>query len=210
MTKYQKIPGPFRREDHKPFRVLEGQWSSPELELLQGVRWEFTEKVDGTNIRVIWDGHEVTFGGRTDNAQIPAKLVATLNDLFKAEGCEEVFEQNFGDSPAVLYGEGYGAGIQKGGGNYAQSQCFVLFDVKVGDWWLLRPAVQAVASRFDLSVVPVIGSGTLQDAIDLVRKGLQSAWGDFEAEGIVARPEVDLFNRKGERIIVKVKKADFR
>ena len=38
----------------------------------------------------------------------------------------------FPDGAAVLYGEGYGAKIQKGGGNYRADQDFVLFDVRVG------------------------------------------------------------------------------
>ena len=34
-------------------------------------------------------------------------------------------------------------------------------------------------------------------------------WGEFQAEGIVARPRVTLFSRNGERIITKVKCRDF-
>jgi hypothetical protein len=76
--------------------------------------------------------------------------------------------------------------------------------------------------------VPVIGSGTLHDAVDIVSSGitfdhngvvqrwytsivggLESRWGPFEAEGIVARPVVPLFDRKGQRIITKIKSVDF-
>jgi hypothetical protein len=42
------------------------------------------------------------------------------------------------------------------------------------------------------------------------RGGLKSQWGDFEAEGIVARPKVDLFDRGGNRIICKIKGKDFK
>jgi len=41
------------------------------------------------------------------------------------------------------------------------------------------------------------------------RAGLVSKWGDFEAEGIVARPAVELKTRAGERIITKLKTRDF-
>jgi hypothetical protein len=210
VTTYQKIPGPFRREDTKPHRIIDGAWTSEELAFLSEVDWTWTEKVDGTNIRIIWDGHRVTYGGRTDNAQIPAKLVTALDELFKGEAVEQVFELTWGESPAVLYGEGYGAGIQKGGGNYRQTQGFVLFDVKVGDWWLKRPDVEDVARNFDLDVVPVVFIGSLREAIDYVKVGFDSTWGDFSAEGLVGRPFVDLFDRRGHRIIVKVKTADFR
>ena len=106
----------------------------------------------------------------------------------------------------------------------------------MGDWWLKRDDVNDVARALGISSVPVLGVGTLFQGINLVRYGvkylpeevksfqhqedynnwmknlkpLQSAWGPFDAEGIVARPVVDLFNRKGERIITKIKTKDFR
>jgi hypothetical protein len=33
--------------------------------------------------------------------------------------------------------------------------------------------------------------------------------GDFIAEGLVAKPAVELRNRRGERIVVKIKHKDF-
>jgi len=57
--------------------------------------------------------------------------------------------------------------------------------------------------------VPIVGKGTLQDGIDLVKKGFNSVWGDFLAEGIVARPAVELRTRRGDRVITKIKACDF-
>ena len=45
--------------------------------------------------------------------------------------------------------------------------------------------------------------------IGLVRKGVGSEWGDFPAEGIVARPATELCTRGGGRIITKIKHKDF-
>ena len=206
---YHKIPGLYKREEQKPFNLIEGVYREPELELLKDVMWTFTEKVDGTNIRVIWDGHTVVFGGRTDNAQIPSHLVSKLNELFMGTRMEQIFEQVFGESRAILFGEGYGAKIQKGGGNYSDSQEFVLFDVKVAGLYLSRENVEDVALKFTLEVVPIVLKGKLQDGVDLVKKGLDSQWGNFTAEGLVAKPSTDLFNRRGERILTKIKYEDF-
>ena len=197
------------REEQKPFNLIEGVYREPELELLKDIEWTFTEKIDGTNIRIMWDGHNVIFGGRTDNAQIPSHLVTKLNELFMGTRIEQVFEQVFGESQAILFGEGYGAKIQKGGSNYSESQEFVLFDVKVGEWYLKREDVEDVALKFDLKVVPIVLTGKLQDGVDLVKMGLNSQWGNFTAEGLVAKPSTDLFNRKGERILTKIKHEDF-
>jgi len=52
---------------------------------------------------------------------------------------------------------------------------------------------------------------TLNEMIEQMRAGgIKSLSGDFEAEGVVGVPAVPLASRSGERIIVKVKSADFR
>lgn len=209
MSEYHKIDSLFKRDmADKKKRLLIGQWTRPEFEYLANNRWVFTEKVDGTNIRIIVakDG-SVTYGGRTDNAQIPAQLVTRLNERFlpQQEQLAIIFPEG-----GVLYGEGYGAKIQKGGGNYREDQDFVLFDVRVGNWWLRRDDVLNIANTLRLDAVPVIGVGSLFDAIEMVKDNLRSIWGDFEAEGIVARPEVELQARNGSRIITKIKGCDFR
>lgn len=204
MEEYCKINTIWKRDNWG--KILVGQYSTPEIEFLADNEWCFTEKVDGTNIRIMWDGETVRFGGRTDAAQIPATLVAVLQSKFPAEK----MRMNF-NGPACLYGEGYGAKIQAGGGNYkSDGQDFVLFDVKVGPWWLNRDDVFAAGANLGISVVPVVGRGTLGTMAEVVSQGLGSSWGNFKAEGIVARPSVAMFSRRGERIIAKLKTKDFK
>lgn len=208
MSEYHKIQTLYKRDmSSKRKTLLEGQWTLPEFEYLADNLWTFTEKVDGTNIRVVFEGGGVTFGGRSNEAQIPAQLVARLNEHFLPllQRLGEVFT----DGAAVLYGEGYGAKIQKIGSHYRADQDFVLFDVRVGPWWLQRADVEDVAQKLGLDVVPVIGEGTLHDAVAWARTGIRSTWGDFAAEGIVARPKVELMTRGGQRLIAKIKSRDF-
>jgi len=208
MSKYHKIQTVFKRDPaNKNRTLLEGEYSLPEFEFLKSNKWVFTEKVDGTNIRVYFKDGEITFGGRTDQAQIPPTLVERLNDLFLSQ--RERFVEKFGEAEVCLYGEGYGPKIQKGGGNYRDDQSFVLFDVNVGGWWLQRNDVDDVSQFFGLDIVPIVGEGTLLDMVELVRGGIKSAWGDFQAEGLVARPEIELRTRGGHRIITKIKCRDF-
>lgn len=205
MNEYHKIQTVWLRDPatkHKT--LLEGQWATPEFEYLRDNTWVFTEKVDGTNIRVMWDGERVTFGGKTDRAQLPAKLVTRLEERFPAALLASTF-----DGPACLYGEGYGPGIQKGGGNYRADQDFVLFDVLVGAWWLQQRDVSEVAANLEIDAVPIVGKGTLSEMIEVVQARRPSNWGDFPAEGIVARPMVELVARNGHRIITKLKAKDF-
>ena len=214
METYHKIQTVFKRDPatrHKT--LLEGQYSIPEFEYLKDNMWVFTEKVDGTNIRIMWDGKEISYGGKTDRADLHKDLVARLHDLFDNETSyfEEMFVNTTNDPTQVcLYGEGYGAGIQKGGGNYQEYKDFVLFDVKVGDLWLERKNVLEISANLGISIVPVIATGTLDDMVSMTRAGFKSQWGDFEAEGIVARPSTEMRTRRGDRVITKIKCKDFK
>ena len=210
MDTYHKIQTVFKRDPEKNYKeLLEGEYSRPEFEFLRGNKWTFTEKVDGTNIRVMYHGLQgtVTFGGKSDNAQMHAQLVTKLSERFHPRLA--LFIEKFDTADVCFYGEGYGPGIQKGGGNYQDYKDFVLFDVRVGEWWLQREDVEDIAEAFNVPIVPVMGAGTLDEMVDIVRDGLESTWGDFQAEGIVARPATELFSRNGQRIITKLKCKDF-
>lgn len=208
MKEYHKIQTVFKRDmNNKGKTLLEGEWSLPEFEYLANNTWVFTEKVDGTNIRVMVKDGKAVFAGKTDAAQIPPQLISRLTDIFIPLSD---YLLNTLDEDVCLYGEGYGNKIQKGGGNYSSVQDFVLFDIKIGDWWLKRKDVEDIAEQLGIDVVPIIGEGTLYDAVEMARKGIKSTWGDFQAEGIVARPKVEMQDRGGNRIITKVKCRDFK
>jgi len=207
MKEYPKIHTIFKRDpasNHKTLMI--GEYSLPEFRYLKDNGWIWSEKVDGTNIRVIWDqeNEQVLLGGKTSNAQIPGVLVNKLREMFPVEKMRSVFTAS-----ACLYGEGYGAKIQKGGGNYRQDQSFVLFDALIDTWWLKRDALEEIAQKLGIDIVPVIGIGTLSDMVHMAETGFESHWGDFLAEGIVARPVVELRARNGDRIITKIKHKDF-
>jgi ATP-dependent RNA circularization protein (DNA/RNA ligase family) len=206
MKEYHKIDTLFKRDmESRRKTLIVGDWSQDVFGYLANNDWEFTEKVDGTNIRVMIADGNIAFGGKTDNASIPTPLVKRLEERFLSQ--KDDLLAKFPDG-ACLYGEGYGAKIQNGG-NYRQDQDFVLFDVRIGMWWLQRPAIEDIAKAFGLDVVPIIGHGTLHDAVDRVQNGFTSTWGPFMAEGIVARPSVELMTRNGTRIITKIKHRDF-
>lgn len=212
-TCYCKINSLWKRD--LKGKVLQGEFSLPEFEYLQDNEWIWTEKIDGTNIRLIWDGTTVTFGGRTDNAQIPAKLVSHLREHWgDPELWDAAFPNASPDAPVAVYGEGYGAGIQKAGILYRADQGFIAFDVRVGPWWLSREGLQDVAGKIHCGVVPVVMRGDTNDAEVWVAEPHAIEGVEFSAplpekvEGLVGVPAVPLFARNGDRIIVKIKRAD--
>ena len=106
--------------------------------------------------------------------------------------------------------EGYGAGIQKGG-CYRSDKSFILFDVLCGGkWWLEHGQLSDVAEKLGCDRVPYIGRMNFEEIVNLVRDGFSSKIGTGMAEGIVARPIQTLFDRRGERIIIKLKQRDFK
>lgn len=211
MKQYHKIQTVFFRDpENNNKTLLEGQWSKPEFELLKNLEWTWTEKIDGTNIRIMWDGQKVRLGGKTDNAQIPSHLIEVLNDTFTADKMKAAFPDA---RDVCLYGEGFGVKIQKGGNYMTDRADFILFDVKIGEWWLQRHNVEDVANKLKIAIVPILGKGKLTEAIEMVRKGFTSTISenkDYIAEGLIMKPSTELFSRKGERIITKLKYKDFR
>lgn len=209
MIEYHKIEPPFIREDGTK-KLIEGKFKNETLEFLKDLKWQFTEKIDGTNISIVWDGHKVEFHGRTERAQIPAHLVNKLNDLFSGQVNEEMFEQIFGDTPMILYGEGYGYKIQNGGA-YRDDVSFILFDVyqPTTDVWLKREAVESIANQLGIEVVPIILEGTINDAVQFIKTEPQSTIGKAKMEGVVGRPYIELKDRMGKRVITKIKVFDF-
>jgi ATP-dependent RNA circularization protein (DNA/RNA ligase family) len=210
MKEYHKIDTIFKRDEKG--KIQPGVFSTPEFEYLRYNKWVFTEKVDGTNVRVMF-GSSLKFGGKTDNAQMPMYLLEKLQTILTYEKMNALFPITDGQTEprsVCLYGEGYGAKIQKGGGNYNPSGVdFVLFDVRIGNWWLKREDVEEIATKLGIQVVPIIGEGSLEDAVQMTAKGFNSLWGDFLAEGIVLRPATELYGRNGRRVITKIKHRDF-
>lgn len=229
MTEYPKIETLFERDEH--FHVNTSCIRCPEF--TQIARWLVTEKIDGTNIRVglEWpllsaddenprelSGWRVRFYGRTNNAQIPTFLFSYLQDTFTLDKMQKLWHGE-GTYPITLYGEGYGARIQKGGGNYREGVSFRLFDVLVdGKWWLDWENVCDVAAKLGIATVPQIGAdfeATTDSVVAWVRDGFTSQVAhnergiDIPAEGIVARTDPYLYDKRGHPVKFKLKTKDF-
>ena len=197
----------------------------PEFEYLKDCRWEATEKIDGTNMRVELlpvmnsDGSLkkvlYEFKGRTDKAQIPPHLMDKMYKLFDYDKLVRYFYPDTDGreyAPVTIYGEGYGMKIQKGGNYIKNDVDLILFDVRIGRWWLGREACENIAATLGIKIVPLIGYMTIPEAIDYVRKGFKSTIAenpDYDAEGLVLKTPDGLLLRNGERIITKIKTCDF-
>ncbi len=211
MIKYTKIETIFERDTEGTKKLIEGKFRNETVEYLKDNRWIGTEKIDGTNIGIVWDGHNISYQGRTERAQIPAHLMDKLTELFGGTTNEELFEQKFGEMPVILFGEGYGAKIQKVGDQYRSDVSFILFDVYLPkqDLWMKRDAVEDIAKTFGVDAVPIVYEGDLAGAVAFVKSKPKSTIGTADMEGIVCKLAIDVLDRRGNRLIVKIKVCDF-
>jgi len=206
--KYPKINSLFRR-DRKTKKIIEGDYSCPEFDNIE--KWLVTEKIDGMNIRIFYKkGSKPRFGGRTDNAQLPPKLLDYLQEHFTTERLDGVLGKS---DEAILYGEGYGEKIQRGG-YYSKEQRFVLFDILVeSKCWLEWDSIEEIAEGLEIPHAPLIHNAfRKQDVIDMVKDGNPSYFAeeDHVFEGVVARAYPMMLFRDGTPMKFKLKVKDFK
>lgn len=210
METYHKIETVYARDPST--KQLTTTFRNPLVEILANQDWIFTEKIDGTNIRIHWDGHKVEIAGRTHKSEIPNDLRVFLENTFCGEANEEIFEQYFGDIDVILFGEGYGGKIQHGSRDYRADESFILFDVKINGVFLSRDGenLKNIASYFNISTVNCIMTASIYEGINFIKKHPKSTIGTGYMEGIVGTPVGDFYDRLGNRIIVKIKYNDFK
>lgn len=207
---YPKIEALRTRSPETNF-LVPGTFRSIAVEDLSQSLWLFKEKMDGTNVRIHWDGYKAVYNGRTNNAQLHADLRAHLDSIVDHE---ELFEQYFGNTSATLYGEGVGPGIQKNGAEYGPEKHFVLFDVRTGHWGSESELVD-VSDALNVPLAP-FAYGHLDYMERQVAAGIDKRSpyrSPFQvrgqAEGVVATPVSGFLDRDGRRIVVKIKTKDY-
>lgn len=217
MIEYPKIETLYNR-DERTHKVIVGDYRH---EAFRNIRyWHVTEKVDGTNVRVsLMPQGEIFYGGRTDAAQMPVFLLDYLRKTLTADVLETAFPRPR-ESEVILFGEGYGEKIQKGGGNYRKGVAMRLFDVIYGPWWLEPDDVDDVAAKCGILPCPSLGTlevfpESAEMLASVFRNGGQSivatedGGAGLQAEGIVARTIPGLLTRRGHRLMWKLKFKDF-
>lgn len=224
MSEYHKINGIFKRhlDGKDKGKFIMGDYSLLEFELLKDIQWTWTEKVDGTNIRVYWlrdpNIQRIEIKGKTDKAEIPKHLLEYLNNTFNNNIMKQklisLFELSEEKPDVCFYGEGHGYKIQNGGKYFLNPQevGFILFDIKIGSHYLSREDIETIAKTLELPIVPIINTGTIDEAISYIKTAPISTLGlkNFPMEGVVLKPIHDLLDRRGHRIVTKIKLVDFR
>ena len=221
--KYHKINALYNRwrKDLDPIETLplnkkygdfkDGEFAQSEFEYLFNNQWIWSEKLDGTNIRIYanWSEqygiHTFEVKGKDENSSTPKDLLEWIKNWIYENS--QIVSDLFAAEDIILYGEGVGTKIQKVGHNFG-SQHFKLFDVYINGFWLQKDDVLDIANKLSLDT-PITWIGTIQDAIDKVKTLPVSSFGNFTIEGYVGQPIVRLNDAKQKRITTKIKVCDF-
>jgi hypothetical protein len=219
MIPFPKTDGLFVRDPDNPKRVTT-EHRHPVYSQLKG--WWIEEKVDGTNCRIIihpGEPNRCDVRGRSDAADLSKPLREALE--FAAHDAHVSGEWRAfaeGDKPACIYGEGIGLGVN--GNPYGLDRCyFVAFDIKVGEHpergWLAPETVNHTVRAMGLIPAPVIWrNGTLGDAVQAGRGGWRTQLpivpedSEAQAEGVVAKARVPLYDARGKLIRLKLKPSN--
>ncbi len=207
--------------------VIVGKLRRPEFDIIK--RWSLTEKIHGVNTRVtLFENGDVIYGGKTDNAIIPQELLDYLKKTITPIKMKHAFWLANKPVPksATIYGEGYGPKMVPGSGAYRKDVSFRLFDSLVkddfGDWWLERSNLEDIARKLRIKCVPILGiidflpvkvEEIMKIFLDYRNKLVAIEEGgmiDMIPEGIIAKTDPPLTNKKGERVIWKLKIKDFK
>ena len=89
MTEYQKIETLYKFDNAT--KTYRKELFNPYVDYLKDNEWIASEKIDGTNVQVEYDGHRVAFHGRTERTNFPKEVFAALTEKFADS--EVVFEQ---------------------------------------------------------------------------------------------------------------------
>lgn len=209
MKTFEKIPTLFRF-DQSTKKFIFNNFHDRNVELLQHHHWMFTEKIDGTNFRLHWDGYGISYAGRTDAATFSKEQLAFIEARLADDNTETVIEQLFKEKRVTVYGELYGKNIQKVGSLYGPEYAIKVFDVCVDDVFLERTNMVEVCQAVGFEAVPVLLTGTIHDGIKYVLSNEKSSFSAAPLEGLVGKPLGDFRSRTGNRIMVKIKSADLK
>lgn len=211
---FPKIQSPYKRNETGVFIP---EFSLQIFSYLLDNIWLIYEKIDGFNVRVIWDGENVHFNGKSDNTAFTVNQLSYLNSIFKPS----LFAQF---DPCVIYGELVGP---KCNGNLykLQGQEFILFDCyrlsnvtayhQSTAGWQDTDFLNELCTLFKIRRSPCIAVMTLRHCTKQFYNGTLSEdyktstmFIDKPSEGFILRPECELSTSRNERVITKLKFRD--
>lgn len=188
-------------------KFVENDFTNPIVKYLYDCKWIGSEKIDGTNIRVLWDGFSFSIAGRTEKSDVPKEVKLLFDTIFNKDA-EIIIEQIFGVKEVIFCMEAYGGKIQNG--TYKISERLIGFDIMVNENYIQRESARDIFEKINIPFVPLYIFKNLKEAIDFVKTNPVSQVDNTAyIEGLVCLPYERIYDNQGNRIAVKIKVRDF-
>lgn len=166
------------------------------------------EKIHGTSAHIKFKDGNLSFysGGESH-----ANFVRLFDEDFL-----KIALDSFGIADIIVNGEAYGGKCQGMSRTYGKNLKFIVFDVRFNGQWLPVPAAEQVTKMLKLEFVHYVKISTKLEDIDRERdadsvQAIRNGMGEgHKREGIVLRPIEELVDERGDRLIVKHKRAEFQ
>lgn len=166
------------------------------------------EKIHGTSAHVSWNDGKVGFFSGGEKYENFVKL-------FDSDKLAELFT-GLGHQKLIVYGEAYGGKCQGMSATYGKELRFVAFDVLHNERWFDVPTAEAICTALGIEFVHYVKTSTDLPALDAERDKPSTQaqrngiTGPCISEGVVLRPIYEFTDHRGNRIISKHKRAEFR
>lgn len=168
-----------------------------------------SEKLDGTSIGIVWDGERISFVGHTEGKPVAKELIPYLEENFGTKQFESVIESVFGETVVTIYGEMLHKNVGSHQYGFPEGK-FIGYDICDAEGkYYNRTAVKGILESLGIEH-PHEELMTINEAVDFVSTR-QKSWLDTNEplEGLVLRPQIELYLNNNERVICKVKTCDF-
>lgn len=171
------------------------------------ISWKLPEPGAGLIEQIVDGAGKLTFssGGETHD-----KFVRLFDQEKLREGLLKVGQD------VVIFGEAYGGKQQRMGETYGKQLKFIVFDVKIGESWLTVPKMAKFAEDLGLEVVAWTLVPSDQAVLDQYRdadsvQAIRNGCGEGKLrEGIVVRPPIEVKDNRGNRLMAKHKREEFK
>ena len=166
------------------------------------------EKIHGTSAHISYNKGEVKVFAGGGNHQ-------SFLGLFNIEALKAKFDAMCLEGVCIVYGENYGGKQQGMSGTYGKEPKFIVFEVKIGDYWLNIPKAEVVAKELGLEFVSykripceieAINTERDTNSVQAIRNGITEP---KMREGIVLHPIEEYTKNNGTRVIAKHKRPEF-
>lgn len=190
---YRKIPNLYKNQEILAFRKCYA-----------------TEKVHGTSAHVSYDGEtkEIRyFSGESKPAFEAFFDKPKLKELFEALELET--------ANITVYGECYGGKVQGMSSTYGKEVRFIVFEVRINEYWQNVDRAKYWADRLELEFVPYKIIPATIKRFDAERAKFsevaerRGCGTDKKREGIVLRPLIEYQHQNGGRLLAKYKNEIF-